>query len=397
MLSVGIFFYLRHRFGWESRHNLLLAAVQGLVYVLGALMAGRLTHALGRRRTLVIMYVLLAASTLPAIIRATPFFVTTTLLAYSFTIAITWPILESLVSGRAGPHELSRRLGLYNLVWSGVGAAALAVNGLIIEHWPAGVFLIPLLVHALGAAIVLMNRRAEHDGAVGESHGRLTPEPELLAQRRLALWLSRLALPATYVVIYSLMAMLPSMPLVRELSPSLATPLCSVWLVVRCLAFGALGMTAWWHTRPQWLLWSAGAMLLAFLGVVLPAAMDSLSFTWALVSMITWQVVLGAAIGMIYAGSLYFGMVLSDGSTEHGGYHEALIGLGMVLGPGSAAVAQWLRPGNAWPGIIAVTAVLSVTVLAAGIAATRAKARDRKLITDQENGTCAEPTVSSAS
>ena len=34
------------------------------------------------------------------------------------------------------------------------------------------------------------------------------------------------------------------------------------------------------------------------------------------------------------------GMVLSDGSTEHGGYHEALIGLGSVLGPGMVLVVE---------------------------------------------------------
>ena len=373
LLSVGIFFYTEHRFGWSLRHNLLLAAGQGLVYVLGALLASRLTRPVGRRWALVVLYAVLAAVTVPAIVWPTPLPSTLALLAYSFTIAMTWPMLESLVAGRAGPHELSRRLGLYNLVWSGVGAVALAANGLIIEKWPAGVFLIPLLVNVVGSLVMLANPAAEADAPPSEAQAHLEPEPALLSQRRLALWLSRLSLPATYVVIYSLMAMLPSLPLVRQFSPSVATPLCSVWLVLRCLAFLALGCTVWWHTRPQWLLWSAVTMLAAFLGIVLPATVDSLSLSWALVSMLAWQAVLGAAIGMIYAGSLYFGMVLSDGSTEHGGYHEALIGLGMVLGPGSAALSQWLRPGSPWPGIIAVTAVLSATVLAAGIAAVKAK------------------------
>ena len=49
------------------------------------------------------------------------------------------------------------------------------------------------------------------------------------------------------------------------------------------------------------------------------------------------ELVLGLMVGFIFSASLYFGMVLSDGSTEHAGYHEALIGVGVVLGPGLAS------------------------------------------------------------
>jgi uncharacterized membrane protein YeaQ/YmgE (transglycosylase-associated protein family) len=92
--------------------------------------------------------------------------------------------------------------------------------------------------------------------------------------------------------------------------------------------------------------------------------------------MVAWQIVLGVVMGMIYSGSLYFGMVLSDGSTEHGGYHEALIGVGSVLGPGAGALAQWLRPGDMQFGVLAVAGVVGASVLAAAIAAYRARFRE---------------------
>ena len=71
---------------------------------------------------------------------------------------------------------------------------------------------------------------------------------------------------------------------------------------------------------------------------------------------------------MIYSGSLYFGMVLSEGSTEHGGYHEALIGVGWVLGPTAGAITQWIWPGNVTAGVIAVGAVIGLSVLAVAAA-----------------------------
>ncbi|HEY1921963.1 MAG TPA: hypothetical protein VGG44_04295, partial [Tepidisphaeraceae bacterium] len=82
-------------------------------------------------------------------------------------------------------------------------------------------------------------------------------------------------------------------------------------------------------------------------------------------SMVLWQIALGVAMGLIYAASLYFGMVLSDGSTAQNAYHEALIGLGCVLGPGSGALAQTYYPANPHASVIAVGAILWLSVLAA--------------------------------
>jgi hypothetical protein len=58
-------------------------------------------------------------------------------------------------------------------------------------------------------------------------------------------------------------------------------------------------------------------------------------------------------------------MVLSDGSTEHGGYHEALIGLGTVIGPGVAVGASLLRPGDSSAGVVAVALVIALSLVAA--------------------------------
>jgi hypothetical protein len=122
------------------------------------------------------------------------------------------------------------------------------------------------------------------------------------------------------------------------------------------------------------LLASAAVMLVAFIGVTIrPSDFTAASsFVIDIASMVTWQMILGAVMGLIYSGSLYFGMVLSKGSTEHGGYHEALIGLGSILGPGVAALAQWKWPNNVGAGVSAVSCVIAATVAAAAIAALRA-------------------------
>ncbi len=373
LLIIGIFFYTAQRYGWNLGQNFLLAAGQGAVYVIGALLADRLASRLPRRvvlgTTYLAMALVAAAGTRFTCARA----MTLLLLAYSALAGITWPILESLASTGVPPLALSVRIAVYNLVWSGVGAVMVAINGTIIDRWPAGVFLLPALLHLVSAPLLALDpsRRfvQKFDRAAEPAAAPLQPEPELLRVRTLALWLSRMALPATYVVIYSLMALMPSLPVMKSLDATTQTLVGSTWMISRWLTFIVLGFGVWWHTRPRVMLLAAVAMLVSFArltaqpshwfgSVASPQTLD-------LTAMILWQIVLGVTLGMIYSASLYFGMVLSEGSTEHSGYHEALIGLGSVLGPGAGAITQWVRPGDINLGIRAVGSVIALSVLAA--------------------------------
>jgi hypothetical protein len=59
--------------------------------------------------------------------------------------------------------------------------------------------------------------------------------------------------------------------------------------------------------------------------------------------------------------------VLSQGSAEHGGYHEALIGVGACLGPGSGALIEYLAPNTPRLCAFTVAGLVSLTILAAAI------------------------------
>jgi len=198
--------------------------------------------------------------------------------------------------------------------------------------------------------------------------------------RTLALWLSRVALPATYIAIFSLMALMPSLPVMRPLSRDTQTVVASVWMASRLLAFIALGLGTWWHTRPRLLLIAAIVMLVSYFGVTVRPSdiIGHGSAATDLGAMIIAQFLLGLALGMIYSGSLYFGMALSEGSAEHGGYHEALIGVGFVVGPGIGALAQMQWPGNVDAGVIAVGALVFLSVVGVGITAIVGQRMDRE-------------------
>jgi MFS family permease len=184
----------------------------------------------------------------------------------------------------------------------------------------------------------------------------------MVRRHHLALWLSRVALPSTYVVVYSVAPALPSLHAIKQLTPTIATVVGSTWLIARAAAFAVTGSTTFWHKRPGLMFLASVTMLFAFIGTIVPGALTKMDLLHALSAMVIAQIVLGFSIGTIYAASLYFGMAVSAGSTRHGGYHEALIGLGQILGPLLGATMQWIYPGTLWPAVTAISGVVLISV-----------------------------------
>jgi len=351
LLMYGIFFSMHKRFGWGARKNLLLSSAEGIAYVIGALAANPLSHRIDRQRLLRLLEIAMVIAALAGACFAVPQVLVVLLLGYTMLSAAQWPLMESLISIGATPAQVSRRISIYNLVWSGTGAATVAACGILIARFPQGIFLATAAVHLAGCAL-LLRIHPQPDRA----HAQLLPHPELIPLRKLAKRLSRIALPATFAVIYALGAIMPTLPVIQSARPEARTLLAGVWMIARWFCFVFLGTTSWWHTRPRALLVSAVILLAAFLGVTLVPSV---------LAMILWQLVLGAAMGLIYSASLYFGMVLSDGSTAQNAYHEALIGVGCILGPGCGALASQIRPGDPHASILAVASILWISIIAA--------------------------------
>jgi MFS family permease len=388
LLTVGLPFYTSHRFGWGAKENFTIAACQGILYVFGALSAKRISRRWGRELSLIALCSAMTAFALAVGISASYSLAFTTVLLVALETGLmgaSWPMLESLVSAAGDQSQLSRRLGIYNITWASTGAIALAASGAIIQHAPAWVFFGTIGTgHLIAGALIF---RCTRSVVYSEDISRARPqaygqddrsrEPEEFIdeavdlRHRLALWLSRIALPSTYVIIYSLAPLLPSLHAVTELSPTSATLLASIWLIARAAAFIITGNTIFWHRRPTLMLFASITMLLAFVGTVISGARPGIYLPHALLAMALAQVVLGFSIGIIYSASLYFGMVVSDGSTEHGGYHEALIGLGQILGPLVGATMQWVHPGPLWPAVTGISTVVAVTIVIEAVAGIR--------------------------
>jgi hypothetical protein len=274
---------------------------------------------------------------------------------------MNWPALEALMCHGPDARSTSRRVGAFNMNWSLTGALAVAVVSRMVAVSPAVVFVgVAVATAGCFCAVLLFEERETN------SQGELHAEPALLARQTLAKSLARLALPASYTILYSLTPILATLPAVRALPASGQSVAVSVWLVARFLCFCGMAATSGWHTRPRLLVAAVVTVLGAFLLAAIPA--PGLSLRGQLGQLVTGQVLVGVGVAFIYYCSLYFGMVLSHGgnaeggSTEQGGYHEALIGGGIILGPSLAVVASML----ALPPALGAVVVIGAASVACG-------------------------------
>ena len=396
LLTVGVLFYMTHRFGWTARENFAVAVLQGTLYVCGALSAKRLADRWKRIAALQMLYAVMPLLALAAGFCATANRAVITAIIVAIEtgmIGTSWPLLESLVSAAGYSSQLSRRLGWYNIVWAVSGAIALAASGAIIQHLPPWAFfgIVAAVQITAGAMITLrrllrarivVEQTAASEAVAGKTESSV--EESAAGRLRLALWLSRISLPSTYVIIFSLAPALPTLDAIGRLSPTLATMQCSIWFVARAAVFIVLGNATFWQRRPVLTLIAGVTMLAGFLGTIVSGSLTGsdygIGLGAALMFMAMAQILLGLSLGMIYASSLYFGMAVSHGSTKHGGYHEALIGLGQVLGPIVGVTAQLIHPNALWPVAAGISFVVTATITTATVAGLRISGSFRSMI-----------------
>ena len=359
-----LYFFMEKTFGFGNRANLALAALNGALCMCSSWFGGRFSQRFGYFTALKLgfaaMMVALAVgsqvSSAPAQILVMAVFI--------IGMCFTWPTLEAMVSEAEPPGRLPHMVGLYNVVWAGTGALAYFTGGAMLDKWglksifyvPAvmlfGQLVLTLWLQSQAGALAHASEEPQAGAPSPEQQGspstaELNPRPIAKARsfRRLA-WLAN---PFAYVAINTVIALMPGLAGKLGLTATLVGFFCSVWCFARVGAFVALWCWPGWHYRFGWLLAAYLALVASFAGMLL-----SPTLSWLLAA----QVVFGGALGLIYYSSLFYSMDLSDTKGEHGGIHEAAIGLGNFAGPAVGAAALYFLPQYGNGGTLAVSALL---------------------------------------
>src|ERR1051325_3349856 len=386
--SYYLFFFMEQVFGFGNQANLALAAVSGGIYMVASWWGGRFAQRFGYFRALKVGFVIMMAAQAAGTQLGSVGGQGAVMAGTGIGMCFTWRTLEALVSEGEGPAGLQRMVGIYNVVWAGAGALAYFTGGAMMERLGLkSLFYVPLVILAgqLGLTIWierlviadcrlpianLDNRRrmissagsGNAGGAPGPGAGtaaplpapvgfRLEANPRPVAKAKTFLRLAWLANPLAYMTVNTLIAVMPSLAKRLELSTMLAGFCGSVWCFARLGTFFGLWFWTGWHYRFGWLLASYLALVSTFAAILLVPSLAVL---------VVAQMVFGLALGLIYYSSLFYSMDVGETKGEHGGIHEAAIGLGNLVGPAVGAAALRFVPQHPESGTVAVSALLLV-------------------------------------
>jgi predicted MFS family arabinose efflux permease len=386
-----LYFYMAKVFGFGNRANLTLAALNGFICIFAAWWGGKFAQRFGNFTALKLgFFTMGSALTCGMFVQSVTgqIFVMAAML---IGMCFTWPTLEAMASEGETSVGIQKMVGIYNVIWAGTGALADFTGGMMLDklglrslfYVPAAIFFCQLVITFWlarrvrldsGTELLAVEHRGpphplpeerEHirptfDDARGvtlavEARGaqsaivltELSPRP--IAKAKWFLRMAWLANPFAYIALNTVIAVVPGVANRLGLSTTLAGFCCSVWCFARFAAF--FGLWAWsgWHYRFRWMLMAYVALLATFALIVMAPNLAVL---------VAAQIVFGGALGLIYYSSLFYSMDLSDTKSEHGGIHEAAIGLGNFAGPAVAAASLFFLPQIANSGVIGVSGLL---------------------------------------
>jgi MFS family permease len=365
-----LFFFMQKVFGFGNKANLTVAALSGGIAVLAAWWGGKFAQRFGYFKALKLGFVtMMLALAVGLQLESAP----GQIIVMSLTVigmCLTWPTLEALISEGEPAHKVQHMVGLYNVVWAGTAALANFTGGAMLDKLgPHSLFFVPIaiLLSQLGLTLwleaqalkgpksVFENCRSRRKEALGAVEHPVKFEPPYVGSydsqthSKGFLRMAWLANPFAYIAINTVVAAMPSVASRLNLSITLAGFCCSVWCFSRLGAFFCLWFWDGWHYRFRWLLLSYLALAASFASILLVRN---------LAVVVLAQIVFGAAAGLIYYSSLFYSMHRSETKGEHGGIHEAAIGLGNFAGPAVGATALHFLPRSANSGAWAVTALL---------------------------------------
>jgi predicted MFS family arabinose efflux permease len=347
-----LYFFFRDRFGFTDRQNLELAALTGITVIFAAFGAGKFAKRYGYLTALKIGFITMAIG---LAVGSQIHDVTVNIIAacaVNIGTCFIWPVLEAFVSVGNNP---ARSVGLYNITWASTNAMAFFIGGTLIEKLGYQcMFYLPFALMLLQLAMVFWMQTIQPE-KVEEALAHDTPPPDkhhrsptaAKSFQRMA-WLAN---PLAYIAINTLIAVLPGIAHKFDLSPMFAGFACSLWCFVRGGAFIILWKWTGWHYRFRWLITAYLLMVASFIAILVVPS---------LVVILIAQIFFGATIGLMYYSSLFYAMDAHDSSSEHGGIHEAAIGIGNCLGPAAGAAALLLAPQNPTAGAWAVSGLLAI-------------------------------------
>jgi len=354
------YFFMQRVYGFDNKANLALAALYGAFCTVASWWGGKFGQRFGYFTALKWGFglIVIALAPGPWVHGATGQILIFCLV--SIGVCMTWPSLEALVSEGEPRAGLQQMVGIYNVVWAGTAALANFFGGAMLQMLgAASLFYVPMAMQLFMFILTCWLESAAHRSASpansvsevssGHSVAAEGSAPNLMPRAKSFLRMAWLANPFAYIAINTVVAVIPGVAQRLGLSTMLAGFWCSLWAFARVGAFVALWVWPGWHYRFRWMLVSYLVMIVTFAAVLVAPNLAVLLLA---------QLGFGVATGLIYYSSLFYSMDVGDTKGEHGGFHEAAIGLGNLAGPALGAAALQFMPAYNNSSTVAVSLLL---------------------------------------
>ncbi len=370
LVSNGIFFIAKETFGFGKAECFGLGVAYGAAYIPMAMNAGPTVRWLngrgvGHRAILAcvmagmgLMCLLPGLScTLSAAGHPAAWSLWALIGVYGGLSGLLWPMVESYLSGgRRGPG-LRTATGRFNVTWSSALVIAMLLVAPYTKNGATQALALLGAVHWLSCLVLVWFGRAP--AAHDDAH---EPHPPVYGEQ---LAIFRWVLATAYLVLNALLPYIAVVADTLSLSATMAVVLGATWPGARVAAFVFMERWPGWHGRRSMPWIGCGMLLAGFAMVVLLPVL--LPPPLALPGVVAGLLVFGAAMGVIYAATLYYIMSVGAAQVEAGGSFETLIGLGYLIGPLSGlAAVWWWREKAGGTGYIETTMLALVSVLMLG-------------------------------
>jgi predicted MFS family arabinose efflux permease len=349
-----IYFLMQQDYGFGKKANLVLAAWNGAVNAFGSWQGGRIAQRFGYFFTLKTGFLVMLVALGGGIFAKSAAQHVIAVTVMTFGMSLTWPTLEAMVSDGESAEGVQHMVGIYNIVWAATAALAYFLGGALIGwlHFKS-IYYVPALMMAVQLMVALSLEQQAGHGSRPTISTPQQPISETTARPKgrgkTFLRMAWLANPFAYIAINTTIALVPSVAARFRLSTTLAGFYCAIWCFARLAAFYGLWNWDGWHYKFRWLLAAYVALIASF---ILMVSAPNISV------LIVSQLFFGTALGLIYSSSLFYSMDLGDTKGEHGGLHEAAIGLGNFAGPAVGAASLHFLPQYANSGVFAVGVLL---------------------------------------
>jgi MFS family permease len=348
-----LYFWMRDEFGYGNKRNLALAAALGFFYTFAAWQTGKFAQRRGYFAALKTGFIIMALGLTTGLFLNSAAGQVVTSIIVTLGMCFIWPTLEAFTSDGETAERLPRVVGIYNVVWATTAALAFFIGGTLINIFGYNVlFVLPLAVVLLMLALTFRLQHHSAEMAREALNTAAAPPPPYQAAApgaKVFLRMAWLANPFAYIAIQTIIAVIPGIAAKFQMSPMLTGFVCSLWYFTRLGAFIVLWHWTGWHYRFRWLAAAFVVLIVSFASVLMSPSLTTL---------IVAQIFLGGAVGLIYYSSLFYSMDAGDTRGEHGGIHEAAIGMGNCVGPAVGALSLQFLPQYANSGAIAVSLLL---------------------------------------